>query len=84
MLVDMMSGAPIKRVPYEREYRRLMSRMTDAEVSDIKQRLNEMIEAPKFRPPAGCRGRIGAGRLSIRFTRRLHVETRIWLRAVLG
>ena len=29
MLVDLMSGAPVKRVPYETEDRRFMSRMTE-------------------------------------------------------
>ena len=30
MLVDMMSGVPITRVPYEQEYRHFMSRLTPA------------------------------------------------------
>jgi hypothetical protein len=48
MLVDMMSGAPLKRVPYEQEYRRLMARMTAGEIASIKQRLNEMIEGTEI------------------------------------
>jgi hypothetical protein len=48
MLVDMMSGAPINRVPYEQEYRRLIARMTSAETASIKQRLNEMIEGTEI------------------------------------
>lgn len=48
MLVDMMSGTPITRVPFEQEYRRLMKRMTPAEIATIKSRLNEMIEGTEI------------------------------------
>jgi len=48
MLVDLMSGKPIGRVPYENEYRRFMSRMTADEIDGIKQRLNEMIDGTEI------------------------------------
>jgi hypothetical protein len=61
MLVDMMSGAPISRVPYEREYRRLMARMTAAEVASIKRRLNEMIEGTEIQTAGWMPGRDWGG-----------------------
>jgi hypothetical protein len=48
MLVDLMTDAPIKRVPYDQEYRRLMARMTAPEIARIKQRLNGMIEGTEI------------------------------------
>lgn len=48
MLVDLMSGEPIRRVPYEAEYRRLMSRMLPEEIAAIKARLNEMVEGTEI------------------------------------
>jgi len=53
MLVDFMSGEPIERVPYEKEYRRVMSRMLPAEIAAIKELLNEMITLSQ---PAICSG----------------------------
>jgi hypothetical protein len=44
MLVDMMSGRQITRVPYEAEFRSFMSRMTSEEIAEIKFALNEKIE----------------------------------------
>lgn len=43
MLVYMMSGASITRVPYAQEYTQFMSRMTAAEVSAAKARLDELL-----------------------------------------
>jgi hypothetical protein len=48
MLVDMMSGRQITRVPYEAEYRSFMSRMTSEEITEIKSALNEKIEGTEI------------------------------------
>jgi hypothetical protein len=44
MLVDLMSGKSIAKVPYEAEYRSFMSRMTPDEIRAIKGALNDMID----------------------------------------
>lgn len=44
MLVDMMSGVWITRVPYAQEYAQFMKRMTTAEISASKARLDELID----------------------------------------
>src|SRR4051794_10409385 len=61
MLVDMMNGAPIKRVPYEQEYRRLMARMTAMEIASIKRRLNEMIEGTEIQTAGWMPGKNWTG-----------------------
>lgn len=43
MLMDMMSGLPITRIPYEAEYWRLIGAMTADEVAAVKTELNGMI-----------------------------------------
>lgn len=48
MLVDMMSGAPINQVPYQADYRNFVGRMTPAEVTAIKECLNDMIEGTEI------------------------------------
>ena len=48
MLVDMMSGAAITRIPYEQEYRNFMSQMTAGEITAAKARLDEMIEGTEI------------------------------------
>jgi hypothetical protein len=48
MLIDLMSGQQVARVPYENEYRRFMSRMLPAEIAAIKERLNEMIDGTEI------------------------------------
>lgn len=44
MLIDMMTGKEVTRVPYEREYRDYLSRMSVTEIEAIKSRLNELID----------------------------------------
>lgn len=44
MLVDMMTDKPVRGVPHKVDYRRFMARMTAAEISEIKRRLNDLIE----------------------------------------
>ena len=61
MLVDMMSGAVIARIPYEREYRVWMGRMTASEIQEIEHRLNDMIQGTEIQtagwmPGADWRG----------------------------
>ncbi len=48
MLVDMMSGKVVSSVPYEREYRDFMSRLTDSDIAAIKSCLNEMIDGDEI------------------------------------
>ena len=48
MLVDMMSGTTITRVPYEPEYRHFMSRLTTGEINAAKARLDELIEGTEI------------------------------------
>jgi hypothetical protein len=48
MLVDMMNGKEILKIPFEREYRDFMSRMSDADINAIKARLNEMIDGDEI------------------------------------
>ena len=48
MLVDMMSGVPITRTPYEQEYRRFMSQMSPAEIAAAKAHLDAMIEGTEI------------------------------------
>ena len=40
MLIDLMSKKEIKSVPYEREYRDFMSRLSADDIMKIKARLN--------------------------------------------
>jgi hypothetical protein len=44
MLIDMMTGKSITQVPYAREYRLWMSRMTPSEIDAIKRELDDKIE----------------------------------------
>lgn len=43
MLVDLMSGELITRIPFERWYRGFTSRLTNAEIGAIKIKLNSLI-----------------------------------------
>jgi hypothetical protein len=44
VLVDMMSGKPITKMPYAAHYRRYMAAMSPEEIAAIKARLNGMID----------------------------------------
>lgn len=44
MLIDFSSGKLITKIPFEREYKIFLSRMTDSEISNIETALNELIE----------------------------------------
>ena len=48
MLVDMMSGKTLTKVPFEREYRDFLSRLTDEEIQAIRDHLNQMIEGDEI------------------------------------
>ncbi len=48
MLFDMMNGKKIKSVPYERDYRQWLSRMSHAEIDQIKERLNGMVDGTEI------------------------------------
>lgn len=48
MLVDMMSGKPIGKMPFADQYRRYMAAMTPEEIRAIKDRLNEMIDGTEI------------------------------------
>ena len=48
MLVDLMTGKQISKVPYEEEYRRCMARLTATEISAIKSELNSRIDADEI------------------------------------
>jgi hypothetical protein len=48
MLFDMMTGKPITQVPYERDYRAFLSRMTAQEIEDVEIALNDMIEGTEI------------------------------------
>ena len=61
MLVDLMTDRRIDRLPYEKEYRYLLSRMLPAEIAAVKVRLNEMIDGSEIKaagwmPGADWRG----------------------------
>lgn len=44
MLIDLMTGEPVERVPYEGNFRLFMSRLSPDEISSIKSLLNQMID----------------------------------------
>lgn len=44
MLIDMMTGEIVKKIPYANDYRQLLSRISADELSSIKTALNEKIE----------------------------------------
>jgi hypothetical protein len=48
MLVDMMTGKPITSVPYSREYRTLLARMSSAEIAGAKAALNDKINGSEI------------------------------------
>ncbi|MCB8838386.1 hypothetical protein [Aurantimonas sp. VKM B-3413] len=48
MLVDMMSGKAITEVPFGKEYRKWMARLTPAEVAAIKAELNAKIDGTEI------------------------------------
>jgi len=61
MLVDMMSGTPIARVPYEQEYRRFMSRLTAEEISAAKARLDGLIDGTEIQTAGWMPGKDWTG-----------------------
>jgi hypothetical protein len=48
MLIDLMSGKEITRVPYEGEFRVFMSRMSATDIAAIKAELNALIEGTEI------------------------------------
>lgn len=48
MLIDMMSGKPITKMPYAAEYQRYMAAMSQEEIAAIKARLNEMVDGTEI------------------------------------
>ena len=61
MLIDLMSGKPITRMPYESEYRRLMARMTGEEIAAIKAALNAMINGTEIQTAGWMPGKDWSG-----------------------
>jgi hypothetical protein len=61
MLVDLMTNRPIHRIPYEKEYRHLMSRMLLAEIAAIKERLSEMIDGTEIQTAGWMPGKDWTG-----------------------
>lgn len=45
MLIDLMTGKPITRMPYEKEYRSYLARMTSSEVAAVEAELDARISA---------------------------------------
>ena len=48
MLENMMTGALIKSVPYQADYRLFLSRLTAGEIASIKEALNDKIEGSEI------------------------------------
>jgi hypothetical protein len=48
MLVEMMSGKEVTKVPFERDYREFMSRLSASEITSIKSALNKMIDGDEI------------------------------------
>jgi hypothetical protein len=48
MLYDLASKKPITKIPYAKEYRLWMSRMTPSEISAIRAELNTMINSDRI------------------------------------
>ena len=44
MLIDVMSGKEIHRIPYEREFNALRARLTDAEFDAMVARIDELVD----------------------------------------
>ena len=44
MLIDIDSGKPITRVPYEKDFDVLRSRLTESEFDSMVDRINELID----------------------------------------
>jgi hypothetical protein len=44
MLIDMMTGEQIRAVPFKAEYKQFLSRLSPAEIMEIKSELNAKIE----------------------------------------
>jgi hypothetical protein len=61
MLVDLMTGAPINRVPFGAEYRRFLSRMSGPEIAAIKGRLNDMIDDTEIQTAGWMPGKDWSG-----------------------
>lgn len=61
MLVDMMSGKPVRKMPFAAEYRRYMAGMSPDEISRIKAALNEMIEGTEIQTAGWMPGRDWTG-----------------------
>lgn len=61
MLVDMMSGALITRMPYAQEYRRFMRRMTKAEIALVKATLHQKINGTEIKTAGWMPGKVWTG-----------------------
>ena len=48
MLFDLMTGRQLFAVPFERQFREFMARMTPAEISAIKLQLHDMIDGTEI------------------------------------
>jgi hypothetical protein len=61
MLVEMMTGAEVKDVPYKAEYLRFMSLMTPTEIDNIKRELNDLIEGTEIQTAGWMPGKDWSG-----------------------
>lgn len=48
MLVDLMSGVAVTKMPYAADYQRYLSRMTPAEIDAIRASLNALIDGDRI------------------------------------
>lgn len=61
MLIDMMTGKRITKMPYAAEYKRYMSALTPQEIAEIKGHLNSMIEGTEIQTAGWMPGRDWTG-----------------------
>ena len=61
MLVDLMTGNKITKVPYEKEYKIFMSRLSASEISSIKSELNAKIDGTEIQTAGWMPGSEWAG-----------------------
>ena len=66
MLFDLMSGKAITRIPFERGYRRFMSRMTQEEIECIEATLDALIDGTEIQKAGWMPGRNWSGIPAVR------------------
>jgi len=61
MLFDMMTGKEVTRIPYEKDYRLFMSRMTPEEIDHIESTLDDLIDGTEIQTAGWMPGHDWAG-----------------------